>query len=79
MTSSSLGAATANPVRWITAHRSHRCHECRDAILAGDRMGVWDDVTVGFWGLWHNHTIRRYCEDCGHLLEDSLTTTETAE
>jgi len=37
-------------------------------------MAIYDDVALESWGK-RTHTMRHYCESCGHLLEDSLTTT----
>jgi len=66
----------ANEVRWEPAHELTSCSECRDFIFVGQPMATWDDVSPA-WLRPAVHTKRRYCEDCGKLLEDSLSTTET--
>ena len=66
-----------NGVRWSMLHGTYKCAECAEIILPGERMATWDDVTVGKAGPpRHDCTRRHYCEGCGELLEDSLTTTE---
>lgn len=65
-------------VIWIMARIHHLCEECEEQIQPGDPMAVYDDISVNSWGK-HLHTKRHYCEECGHLLEDSLTTTEAME
>ena len=67
---------TANAIAgltWITARHPRLCDEDGAEILAGDRMAIYGDEAVHF-PLKHSHTTRHYCEPCGHLLEDSLTT-----
>jgi len=61
---------------WDLARHSRLCDEDGAEILAGDRMAIYDDESVHF-PLKHEHTRRHCCEDCGKLLEDSLTTTES--
>ncbi len=67
--------ADVMPVRWEPAHELTPCSECRELILVGQRMATYMDKGVEGYG--HHFEIKRhYCEDCGKLLEDSLTTTE---
>jgi hypothetical protein len=68
----------ANPVRWIRAARFHHCSECADLIFPGSLMAVWIEITFEGYVGTRIHTKRHYCESDGKLLEDSLTTTETA-
>ena len=65
-------------VRWSLLHGTHQCEECRTIILPGQRMATWDDVTVDHTLATSRlcHKLRRFCGNCGELLEDSLTTTE---
>ncbi len=66
---------SANPVLWTRSLHSRLCDECREGILPGDPMAIYDDDAIVDYGN-HLRTTRHYCEDCGHLLEDSLTTLE---
>jgi RNase P subunit RPR2 len=61
----------------IIARIAEICDECTAAIWPGDSMVVYDDIAS------HDgrdgsplHIKRHYCDACGKLLEDSLTTTE---
>ena len=65
----------ANPVVWVRAFAHRRCDECKEGILQGDRMVIYYDRTVEAPKPAY-HIKRHYCEPCGKLLEDSLTTTE---
>jgi hypothetical protein len=71
--------AAANEVRWKTAAHPHACSECGGEIVAGETIALWDEIDVAprclNEPLRHTHTLRVLCEGCGHLLEDSLTTT----
>jgi hypothetical protein len=69
--------AKDNAVRWEPAHELTPCSECGEFILVGQPMAIWMEVTAAdIYG--HRDRIQRhYCEDDGHLLEDSLSTTET--
>jgi hypothetical protein len=73
--------ATASPVAdvvWSTAPAICVCSECAEYILPGNRMAIYDEVLAPDVLTGEKKIIERvYCEDCGHLLEDSLTTTET--
>jgi len=69
-------AASQNGVRWLTSQNVYLCDECNELIQPGDRMARWTEVCVNDTSTAHFHIKRRYCADCGHLLEDSLTTTE---
>jgi hypothetical protein len=72
----SAAAASIPGLVWRQSPYSHYCVECGGAIMRGDREAVYNDVFVtGTFPLRH-HIKRIYCEECGHLLEDSLTTTE---
>jgi hypothetical protein len=67
-------------VRWSMLHGTHKCDDCHTVVLPGERMATYDDVTVSSrsWKIPpdHDHKILHFCEPCGKLLEDSLTTTE---
>jgi hypothetical protein len=73
-----IAATAITGIHWKTVQVPHSCHECGAPILPGDRMAAWTEVTVHSWGNHptHDHIHRVYCVECGHLLEDSLTTTE---
>jgi hypothetical protein len=63
-------------VAWVEARIAEICDECFDPIRPGDAMALYDDVAhEGYTGS-PTHTRRTYCQSCGRLLEDSLTTTE---
>jgi len=62
-------------VRWSESQNVYLCDECNGLIQPGDRMARWTEEGLGSYG-FPFHINRRYCEDCGQLLEDSLTTTE---
>jgi hypothetical protein len=64
-------------LHWAKAQHAHPCSECDGDVLAGDRIAIYDDV-ASQWPFKPVHVRRIYCEDCGHLLEDSLITTEAA-
>jgi hypothetical protein len=67
-------AAKLAGLRWLLSVTPRSCEECAEPILYGERMAIYDDVALESWGK-RTHTMRHYCESCGHLLEDSLTTT----
>jgi hypothetical protein len=72
-----MTAAAATPaigIRWKQAQRPHHCAECACEIFVGDTIAIYDEA-CGV-GLSFPPFHRIYCELCGHLLEDSLTTTE---
>jgi RNase P subunit RPR2 len=53
------------------------CDECSDPIWPGDAMVIY--VERSFTGYTGREMFisRHYCDRCGKLLDDSLTTTET--
>lgn len=58
-------------VHWHTATVPMGCSECDDSVYPGERYVTYLDRCV------NGSTIKRiYCDGCGKLLEDSLTTTE---
>jgi hypothetical protein len=75
-----MGLKSQPGVTWITTDHPRVCNECRQSIYAGDRIAVYDDESISAASLTvlkRVHIKRIYCEECGHLLEDSLTTTES--
>jgi hypothetical protein len=74
-----IAAAAPPEVEWKNARHAHSCDECTAEIVPGDRMAIYDDVYLGPDGSEHLSVTRIYCEDCGHLLEDSLTITEVTD
>ena len=67
-----------NGVTWGKAINVGRCAECSVRFAVGDRVAGYTEQGLTQEG----RTLRlrrRYCEPCGHLLEDSLTTTESSE
>jgi len=63
-------------VHWIALHPEHICDECGAEIRWDELMAAWFEVASA-WPYPSRRIKRHYCEECGHLLEDSLTTTET--
>jgi len=55
------------------------CDECCDPIWPGDAMVVYVERYIGTasYTPQEKFIARHYCDACGKLLEDSLTTTET--
>ena len=68
----------AKRVHWMMASHSHKCHECGEEILRGIRFAHYTDILAPYNGC-SERIPYDYCEECGHLLEDSLTTTETVQ
>lgn len=62
-------------VTWASARIADICDECFDPIRPGQTVAIYDDEYVRP-NQPHGHIKRTYCETCGKLLEDSLTTTE---
>jgi RNase P subunit RPR2 len=73
-----MTTAAANGVTWTKAARALSCEECDEEILPGETLVIFRDVHVAFC-CNPGFTTRHYCADCGHLLEDSLTTSESLE
>lgn len=65
----------AKRVHWRTAGLPHRCHECDAAIQPGTRFAHYVDILAPYNGRSEKLPYD-FCEECGHFLEDSLTTTE---
>ncbi len=69
-------------VKWAPAPGYRECDECNRVILPGEPLATWIEVFAGkrsFGAFIQRDRIKReYCEDCGKLLEDSLTTTEAS-
>lgn len=70
-----MTAPVSNP-RWVTAERACLCQECYDLVRTGDRMAIYIDRGIQGHNAARFQIRRHYCEPCGRLLEDSLTTTE---
>jgi hypothetical protein len=68
-----------NDVTWTTRRHACPCSECGNIIAAGNPVALFDEIDRRC-GLFSPqvHIARIYCEPCGKLLEDSLTTTEAA-
>jgi hypothetical protein len=64
------------PVRWVIAGHPHACCECGAPISRGEKFAHWVEILAGDSYGKHARVPRDYCEPCGRLLEDSLTTTE---
>lgn len=63
-------------VAWSVCQRTIKCEECTQLVMVGEPTATYEDRGLEGWGkLWRRKV--RYCEHCGKLLEDSLTTTET--
>lgn len=61
----------ASVVHWHTATVVLGCSECGEVAYPGERYVTYLDRCVN-----GPTTKRTYCDGCGKLLEDSLTTTE---
>jgi DNA-directed RNA polymerase subunit RPC12/RpoP len=67
------------PVLWLMASHPHRCAECGEKIWTGERFAHYVEIlAVDCYGR-HARMPHDYCAECGHLLEDSLTTTEAVK
>jgi hypothetical protein len=67
-------AAVSCVVRWVRSSAFNECSECFDRIWPGESFARYTEETAA--NVLTN--IKRvYCRECGHLLEDSLATTET--
>ena len=64
-------------VHWMMASRPHTCCECGEDILPGMRFAHWIEVLAKDCYGKQLRVPHDYCAECGRLLEDSLTTTET--
>lgn len=63
-------------VRWMIATHPHVCCECQAEIWAGMKFAHYVEVLAVLATGKRPRFPHDYCEECGHLLEDSLTTTE---
>jgi hypothetical protein len=66
----------AEPVRWVIAGHPHACCEIGAPISRGEKFAHWIEILAPDEFKRRAHVPHDYCEPCGHLLEDSLTTTE---
>lgn len=63
-------------VRWIVAVLPHVCTECGAQIPVGAKFARYAEILAANSFGRHARILRDHCEECGRLLEDSLTTTE---
>jgi hypothetical protein len=68
---------TIEPVRWMMASGSHICCECGEEIWLGMRFAHYVEILARDACGKSRRVPHDYCAECGQLLEDSLTTTET--
>lgn len=62
-----------------TAKITDICEECSDPIRPGNALVIYVERYISHYPPGQEKFItRHYCEDCGKLLEDSLTTTEAS-
>jgi hypothetical protein len=62
-------------LRWAVAKTAEICEECSALIWPGDRVALYTNISTVAYGR-QRRARAPFCQDCGALLEDSMTTTE---